>query len=145
VSRGLAKKESSLALGADAYIDSNDSEAMKAAACSFDFMLNTIAAPHNVITLINMLTLDGLMVMVGAGSDSLPVSFGALLMKRRRIAGSLIGGIKETQEMLDFCGDHGIVCDIETIPADAEAVNVAYDRAVKGDVKYRFVIDTSTF
>jgi len=148
ISRGTGKKESAITeLKADDFLDSTDAAAMKAAGDRFDFIIDTIAAPHDFGSLINSLTTDGKIVCVGAPAVQecpfYPVSPFGLIMKRRTVAGSLIGGIKETQEMLDFCGQHNITCDIELI--DASKINEAYDRTVKSDVKYRFVIDTATF
>lgn len=110
---------------------------------SFDFILNTVAAPHNLDAYTSLLKRDGTMTLVGAPATphASPEVFN-LIMKRRSIAGSIIGGIPETQEMLDFCAKHGIVADIELIRADQ--INDAYTRMLKGDVHYRFVIDTAT-
>lgn len=110
---------------------------------SFDFILNTVAAPHNLDAYTSLLKRDGTMTLVGAPATphASPEVFN-LIMKRRSIAGSMIGGIPETQEMLDFCAKHGIVADIELIRADQ--INDAYTRMLKGDVHYRFVIDTAT-
>lgn len=143
ISRGTAKRDSALTeLGAHAYLDSTDAEAMAAAKGNFDFILNTVSAEHDLMAYINLLTLDGTIVLVGAPPCSLPIRGGALIGGRRRVAGSLIGGVKETQDMLDFCGRHNITCDIELI--DASKINEAWDRTVRSDVKYRFVIDTTT-
>ena len=108
-------------------------------------MINTIAAKHDLAPYMNMLTYNGKHILVGVPPD--PLNFHAFQVcgQRKTIAGSLIGGIQETQEMLDFCAKHGITCPHELIPADPEKVNEAYERAVKSDVKYRFVIDSSTF
>jgi uncharacterized zinc-type alcohol dehydrogenase-like protein len=112
---------------------------------SFDFILNTGAAPHNLDAYLTLLKRDGTMCLVGAppidAPHPSPTVFN-LILKRRGIAGSLIGGIRETQEMLDFCAEHGIVCDIEMIAM--RDINEAYERMLKGDVKYRFVIDMQT-
>jgi uncharacterized zinc-type alcohol dehydrogenase-like protein len=115
---------------------------MSAAENSFDFLLNTIPVGHDTDPYMNLLKRDGTMVIVGAVEALTNVSGVPLIFRRRSLAGSLIGGLPETQEMLNFCGEHGITCDIETI--SMKEVNVAYDRTVKGDVKYRFVIDMST-
>ncbi|HYE42533.1 MAG TPA: NAD(P)-dependent alcohol dehydrogenase [Caulobacteraceae bacterium] len=130
-------------LGASRVVISRDPEQMAAVAGEFDFILNTVAAPLNLDPYIQALKTDGAMVLVGAPSEphQSPGVFN-LIMRRRTIAGSLIGGIPETQEMLDFCAEHGIVSDIETI-AMAD-INQAYDRMLKSDVKYRFVIDMQT-
>ncbi len=143
ISRGTSKKDSALKdLGANDYLDSTDAAAMAAAMSSFDFILNTIAAEHNINAYLMLLKRDGKMVMVGAPPNPMQLAAFPLLLGRRTLAGSSIGGIKETQEMLNFCGEHNITCDVETIRADQ--INDAYVRTLKGDVKYRFVIDTST-
>ncbi|OBS10424.1 NAD(P)-dependent alcohol dehydrogenase [Acidihalobacter prosperus] len=129
-------------LGAHEVLISKDAEAMQAAMGSFDFLLNTIPVGHDVDPYMNLLKRDGAMVIVGAVEPLTRVNGVPFIFKRRTMAGSLIGGLPETQEMLDFCGEHNIVCDIEMI--DMRDVNAAYDRTVKGDVKYRFVIDMAT-
>ena len=130
-------------LGADEVVVSKDADAMAKQAGKFDFILNTVAAPHNLDPFINALKRDGTMVLVGAPATPHPSPgvFG-LIFKRRSIAGSLIGGLPETQEMLDFCADRGIVSDVEVIPMNR--INEAYDRMVKSDVKYRFSIDLAS-
>lgn len=143
ISRGTSKKEDALTnLKADAYLDSTDADAMAAAMNSFDFILDTISAQHDINTYLGLVKTDGKVVLVGAPNTPLPVSASGLFMKRKTLAGSLIGGIRETQEMLDFCGRHNILCDIEVIPASK--IDEAYIRTKKADVKYRFVIDIST-
>jgi uncharacterized zinc-type alcohol dehydrogenase-like protein len=112
---------------------------MKAAAEKFDLIINTVSATHEIASHVQLLARDGTMVMLGLTTEGLPIFAMPLLWRRRRIAGSLIGGIRETQEMLDFCAEHGIVCDIETIAP--EQINEAWDRMEKSDVRYRFVID----
>jgi len=129
-------------LGAGEVLISRDTEAMAAAVNSFDFLLNTIPVGHDVNPYMDLLKRDGTMVIVGAVEALTKVSGVPFIFKRRNMAGSLIGGLPETQEMLDFCGEHKIMCDIEMI--DIKDVNTAYDRTVKGDVKYRFVIDMAT-
>lgn len=127
-------------LGAEGAIISTDPEQMAAARGSLDFILNTVAAPHNLDALLALLKRDGTMTLVGAPSEPHPSpDVFSLIFKRRSLAGSLIGGIQETQEMLDFCAEHGIVSDIEMIPI--QQINEAYERMLKGDVRYRFVID----
>jgi uncharacterized zinc-type alcohol dehydrogenase-like protein len=127
-------------LGADHVVLSRDPEAMQAQARTFDLIINTVAVPLDLDPYIAALDLDGTMVLVGApGSPHQSPSVFPLLMARRSIAGSGIGGIPETQEMLDFCAEHGVVSDIEIIPMDQ--INAAYERVLKSDVKYRFVID----
>jgi len=129
-------------LGADEVLISKDAAAMKAAQNSFDFLLNTIPVGHDVDPYMNLLKRDGTMVIVGAVEALTKVNAMPFIFRRRNMAGSLIGGLPETQEMLNFCGEHNIVCDIEKINADE--INEAYDRTVKGDVKYRFVIDIAS-
>jgi alcohol dehydrogenase (NADP+) len=137
------KREDALRLGADEVVVSKDDAQMAAQGNTLDFIINTVAAPHNLDPFLNALTRDGTLALVGAPDQPHP-SPGVfnLILKRRSIAGSLIGGIRETQEMLDFCAKHGIVSDIETIRMDE--INTAYERMLKGDVKYRFVIDMAT-
>ncbi|HCC93368.1 MAG TPA: hydroxyacid dehydrogenase [Flavobacteriaceae bacterium] len=134
-----SKGEDAKKLGADEVLISKDAIQMKAHANSFDFLLNTIPVKHDVNPYLQLLKLDKTMCMVGAIEPLDAVHGGLLIMKRRNLAGSLIGGIKETQEMLDFCGEHNIVSDVEMI--DIQNVNTAYERMMKSDVKYRFVID----
>lgn len=129
-------------LGAHEVLISKDAQAMQAAMGSFDFLLNTIPVGHDVDPYMNLLKRDGAMVIVGSVEPLTRVDGVPFIFKRRTMAGSLIGGLPETQEMLDFCGEHNIVCDIEMI--DMKDVNDAYERTVKGDVKYRFVIDMAT-
>ncbi len=129
-------------LGADSVLISKDEQAMAAAAGSFHFLLNTIPVGHDINPYMELLKTDGTMVIVGAVEALTKASGIPFIFKRRSMAGSLIGGLPETQEMLDFCGKHNITCDIEII--DMKDVNTAYDRTVKGDVKYRFVIDMAT-
>jgi len=137
-----SKKQDALRLGAHEVILSKNSEEFKKHAKSFDFILNTVAAPHSLDPYLGSLKLDGTMVLVGVPEKAHEIEAFDLIGKRRSIAGSLIGGIPETQEMLDYCAEHGIVSDIELIAMNQ--INEAYDRMVKGDVKYRFVIDIST-
>ena len=134
-----SKSEDAKSLGADEVLISKDEEAMKKHAGSFDFLLNTIPVGHDMNPYANLLKRDSTMVLVGAIEPLDPLHGGSLIMGRKSIAGSLIGGIKETQEMLDFCGEHNVVSDIEMI--DIQNINEAYDRLKKSDVKYRFVID----
>jgi alcohol dehydrogenase (NADP+) len=138
-----SKREAAFALGANEVAVSRNANEMAAHAKRFDFILNTVAAPHDLDPFFGLLKRDGTMALVGAPATPHPSSqVFSLIMKRRSLAGSMIGGIPETQEMLDFCADHGIVADIEMIRANE--VNEAYERMVKGDVKYRFVIDTAS-
>ncbi|WP_136685789.1 NAD(P)-dependent alcohol dehydrogenase [Falsirhodobacter xinxiangensis] len=135
-----SKREDALALGANEVVVSRNEAEMAAHAKSFDFILNTVAAPHDLDAFLALLKRDGTMTLVGAPASPHPSPnvFG-LIMKRRAIAGSMIGGIPETQEMLDFCAQHGITSDIEMIRPDE--IEAAYARMLKGDVKYRFVMD----
>ena len=138
-----SKREAAKALGADEVVVSRNPEEMQAHTKRFDFILNTVAAPHNLDAFTALLKRDGTMTLVGAPATPHPSpEVFSLIMKRRSIAGSMIGGIPETQEMLDFCAEHGIVADIEMIRADE--INEAWERMIKGDVKYRFVIDSAT-
>jgi uncharacterized zinc-type alcohol dehydrogenase-like protein len=127
-------------LGADEVVISKDANAMAARAGTLDFIINTVAAPHNLDPFLQALKRDGVMTLVGAPAEPhpSPMVFN-LIMGRRSLAGSLIGGIAETQEMLDFCAEHGITSEIEMIPI--QQINEAYERMLKSDVKYRFVID----
>ncbi len=129
-------------LGADEVVLSRDEAAMQAQASRFDFIIDCVSAEHDINAYLGLLKRDGTLVQVGAPERPLPVAVFSLLGKRRRFAGSLIGGIPETQEMLDFCGEHGIVCDIEMIRMDE--INQAYERMLRSDVKYRFVIDMAS-
>ncbi len=129
-------------LGADEVLLSKDAGAMQAAAGSFDFLLNTIPVGHDSDPYMALLKRDGTMVVVGAVEPMKNVGGVPFIMRRRSMAGSLIGGLPETQEMLDFCGKHNITCDIEMV--SMQDVNTAFDRTVKGDVKYRFVLDMKT-
>ncbi|QJD58238.1 NAD(P)-dependent alcohol dehydrogenase [Pseudomonas sp. gcc21] len=137
------KKKDALRLGASEVVVSKNQDEMDAHRDSFDFILNTVAAPHNLDAYMVLLKRDATMTLVGAPATPHPSPdvFG-LVFRRRRLAGSLIGGIAETQEMLDFCAEHGIVSDIEMISMDQ--INEAYERMLKSDVKYRFVIDMAT-
>lgn len=136
------KREDALRLGADEVIVSTDTNQMRRQAGSFDFILDTVSADHDINAYINLLTHDGTLVLVGAPDKPLPVSAFSLIFGRRNLAGSLIGGIAETQEMLDFCGRHGITSDVEVIAM--QQVNEAYARLLKSDVKYRFSIDMAS-
>jgi len=138
-----SKREDARKLGADEVINSRNSEEMEAHAGSFDFILDTVAASHDLDALTELLTRDGTLTLVGVPEHPHPSpTVGNLIFRRRSIAGSLIGGIAETQEMLDFCSEHGIVADIEMIRI--QQIDEAYDRMQRSDVKYRFVVDNST-
>ncbi len=138
-----SKIEDAKRLGADEVVISKDPEQMQAHANSFDLIVNTVAAQHDLNPFISLLRRDGTMTLVGAPEHDHPSpQVFNLIFKRRRLAGSLIGGIAETQEMLDFCGQHGITSDIEMI--QMQDINAAYERMLKSDVKYRFVIDIAS-
>jgi len=137
------KADDALRLGADEVVISKDADQMAQHLNSFDFILNTVAAPHDLDAFLVLLKRDGTMTLVGVPELPHPSpSVGNLIFKRRHLAGSLIGGIKETQEMLDFCAEHGITSDIEMIKI--QDINTAYERMLKSDVKYRFVIDMAS-
>jgi uncharacterized zinc-type alcohol dehydrogenase-like protein len=138
-----SKREAARALGADEVVVSRNPDEMAAHTKSFDLIVNTVAAPHDLDALTALLKRDATMALVGAPASPHPSpNVMNLISKRRSIAGSMIGGIPETQEMLDFCAEHGIVADIEMIRADE--INEAYERMLKGDVRYRFVIDNAS-
>ena len=138
----LNKKEDALRLGADEVVLSSDEKAMNAHAGTFDFILNTVSAPHDLNMFLRLLTRNGTMVLVGVPDKPPTIDVTNLIFRRGCLAGSLIGGIAETQEMLDYCGANGITSDIEIIPITK--LDNAYDRMVKSDVKYRFVIDLAS-
>jgi uncharacterized zinc-type alcohol dehydrogenase-like protein len=141
--RSAAKAEEARRQGADEVIVSTDAEQMLAAAGRFDFLLDTIPVQHDLNPYLETLRFDGVHILVGLIEPVEPPLHAAnLVMKRRVLAGSLIGGIAETQEVLDFCAEHGISCDIEML--DIRNINQAYERMIAGDVKYRFVIDMAT-
>jgi len=136
------KKEDALRLGADEVVVSRNADEMEKQAGSFDFILDAVSADHDINAYINLLRRDGNLTLVGAPNKPLGVAAFALIMGRRSLSGSPIGGIKETQEMLDFCGEHNITADVEVIPI--QKVNEAYERLLKSDVKYRFSIDMAS-
>ncbi|MFO0725938.1 MAG: NAD(P)-dependent alcohol dehydrogenase [Myxococcota bacterium] len=136
------KAEDAKRLGADEVVNSKNPAAMDAHAGTFDFILDTVSAQHDVNVLLDMLRLEGTLCMVGAPEKPLPVATFGVIFGRKSLAGSLIGGIEETQEMLDFCAQHRIVSEIEVIRMDQ--INEAYERMLKSDVRYRFVIDMAT-
>jgi uncharacterized zinc-type alcohol dehydrogenase-like protein len=136
------KKEDALRLGADEVLISRNADQMKKHAGSFDFILDAVSADHDINAYIQLLRRDGNITLVGAPPKPLAVSALALLFRRRSLSGSVIGGIAETQEMLDFCGRHNITADVEIIPV--QKVNEAYERLLKSDVKYRFSIDMAS-
>ena len=136
------KKEDALRLGADAVVVSRNADEMQRHTESFDFILDAVSADHDINAYINLLRRDGNLTLVGAPAKPLAVSAFGLIMRQRSFSGSNIGGIAETQEMLDFCGQHKITADVEVIPI--QKVNEAYERLVKSDVKYRFSIDMAS-
>lgn len=141
--RSENKRADALKLGADEVVISKDTDAMAARANSLDFIINTVAVPHNLDEFLVLLKRDGVMTLVGAPPEPHPSpAVFNLIMQRRSLAGSLIGGVRETQEMLDFCAEHGIVSEIEIIPIDQ--IDTAYERMLASDVKYRFVIDMAS-
>jgi uncharacterized zinc-type alcohol dehydrogenase-like protein len=129
-------------LGANEVVVSKNEAEMQKHLGSFDFILDTVSAEHNVNAYLDLLKLNGTMTLVGASPTPLPLAVGSLLFRRRQLAGSIIGGLRETQEMLDFCAEHGITADIEMIRI--QQINEAFERLAKSDVKYRFVIDMSS-
>ena len=136
------KVEDALRLGADEVVNSKNADEMKKQLNSFNFILDTVSAPHDINAYLLLLKLDGNLTQVGVPPEPLSLNVGSLIYGRRSLSGSLIGGIKETQEMLDFCGKHDITADIELI--QIQDIDRAYDRLVKSDVKYRFVIDMAS-
>ena len=142
LSQSLSKKEDGIRFGAKDYRSTNDTATFAELNGKFDLILNTVSAKIDVDAYLSLLAVDGSLVNVGAPVEALSVNVFSLIMQRRTFAGSLIGGIRETQEMLDFCAEHGIVPEIETISADE--IDAAYERMQKSDVRYRFVIDAAT-
>jgi uncharacterized zinc-type alcohol dehydrogenase-like protein len=142
LSTSPGKEADARRLGARAFGLTSDPATFQRLAGSFDLILDTISAPHDYNAYLGLLKVDGAMVLLGVPPEPTPVSAFPLIMGRRALAGSLIGGIRETQEMLDFCAEHGIVSDIELIPVSQ--VNEAYERMMKADVRYRFVLDLKT-
>src|SRR5260221_13516875 len=136
------KKEDALRLGADEAVVSRNADEMKKHDSSFDFIIDTVSANHDINAYINLLGVDGNLTLVGAPAEPLDVPAFSLIVRRRSFSGSAIGGIAETQEMLDFCGAHNITADVEVIPI--QKVNEAYERLLKSDVKYRFSIDMAS-
>ncbi len=142
ISHSESKRGDAELLGADDFLLTRNEAVFKQNAKRFDLILDTISAPHDYNNYLNMLARGGTMVLVGL-PDPAPLKAGALVHRRRQLAGSLIGGIRETQEMLEFCAKHGVLADIELIPV--HKINEAYDRMVKSDVRYRFVIDGKSY
>ncbi|MEY3858157.1 MAG: hypothetical protein RL290_751 [Actinomycetota bacterium] len=143
LSHSPAKRADALAMGAKYFVDTAAPDALKPLTKSFDLVLNTVSSYLDINEYLNLLALDATLVVIGLPGKPYEVNAGALLNGRRRIAGSMIGGIPEMQEMLDFCGKHSIVSDVEVIKASY--ANAAYERTIASDVKYRFVIDAATF
>lgn len=134
------KKESALSLGANQFVLTSSNEEMKKAALSFDFLIDTVSAKHDYNTYLNLLRKEGTMILLGVPPEAPQLATFQLISKRRKIAGSFIGGITETQEMLDYCAENNITAEVEVISPDY--INEAFERTLKGDVYYRFVIDT---
>ena len=135
----IRKKEDALRLGAHEVVLSKNEAEMKAHAASFDFILDTVSAPHDLNAYLTLLKRDRVMVLVGVPDKDPQIQAGNLIFGRRQLGGSLIGGLPETQEMLNYCAEHDITSDVEIIPI--QKINEAYERMIKGDVKYRFIID----
>lgn len=133
------KRDDALKLGADEVLLSKNLEEMAAHNNTFDFILDTVSSKHDINLYLTLLKRDGVIVFVGVPNEPLSLNLGNLIVPPRKLAGSLIGGVAETQEMLDYCAEHNILCDIEQIPI--QKINEAYERILKSDVKYRFVID----
>ncbi|MGJ7903967.1 NAD(P)-dependent alcohol dehydrogenase [Lysobacter sp. 1R34A] len=142
LSTSESKREAALALGAHAFAATRDKATFKTLSRSFDFIIDTVSGDHDYNAYLGLLKFDGTMVLLGIPETPSTVAAGALIMQRRKLGGSLIGGIRETQEMLDFCAEHGVASDIELI--DIARINEAYERMIKGDVHYRFVIDIAS-
>ncbi|MBC7519040.1 MAG: NAD(P)-dependent alcohol dehydrogenase [Microbacteriaceae bacterium] len=142
LSQSLSKRDDGLRFGADHYYATSDSETFTTLANTFDLIINTVSAKLELDSYLSMLALDGTMVNVGAPPEALPLHVFTLFTNRRSFAGSTIGGIRETQEMLDFCAEHNIAPEVEVISADG--INAAYERVLSSDVRYRFVIDVAT-
>jgi alcohol dehydrogenase (NADP+) len=136
------KAQDAKRFGANEIVISKNPAEMERHLNSFDYILDTVSAPHDINAYLMLLKREGTMTLVGAPEKEPTVHPFNLIFKRRQLAGSLIGGLKETQEMLDFCEQHGITCDVEIIPI--QQVNEAYERMIRSDVKYRFVIDMAT-
>jgi uncharacterized zinc-type alcohol dehydrogenase-like protein len=142
LSQSLRKQDDGLRLGADGYFATSDDATFDGLAGHFDLIVNTVSAKLEIGRFLELLKTDGALVNVGAPSEPLPVPIFSLLRQRRSFAASSIGSIRETQEMLDFCAEHGIAAEIERISADQ--INDAWERVLNSDVRYRFVIDNST-
>ncbi len=138
----LKKKEDALRLGADDVVLSTDANAMKAHARSFDFIVDAASGPHSYDPYLELLKQDATLAMVGLPGKPATIEIGNLIFRRAALSGSMIGGMPETQQMLDYCGQHDIVADVEVIPI--QKINEAFERMLKQDVKYRFVLDMSS-
>jgi uncharacterized zinc-type alcohol dehydrogenase-like protein len=136
------KEEDARRLGAHNFVVTKDPSKLEPLKSKFDFILDTVSADHDVNLYLNLLRRDGALVLVGLPENALEVSAFSVVSNRRRLAGSSIGGIRETQEMLDYCAEHGIVSDVEVIPI--QRIEEAYKRTIKADVRYRFVIDMAS-
>jgi len=141
-STSASKEQDARRLGAHEFVVSKDPKSLEALANRFDLILDAVSAPHDLNAYLNLLRRDGALALVGASPKPLEIAAFSLIHKRRTLAGSLIGGIRETQEMLDYCAAHNITSDVEVIPI--QQVDAAYERTIKGDVRYRFVIDIKT-
>ena len=142
LSQSLRKQADGKRMGADHFYATSDPETFTKLAGSFDLIINTVSASMDWNEYLSLLKIDGTMVVVGIPAKDIPIAAFSLTAGRRSLAGSQIGGIRETQEMLDFCSQHGITCDIEVVPI--QKVNEAYERVLKSDVRYRFVIDMAS-
>ena len=142
LSHSPGKRDDALALGADDFVVTSKENSFRENEKRFNFILDTVSAMHDYNACLGLLKRDGTMVLVGI-PEPVPLSAAPLVMQRRHLSGSLIGGIRETQEMLDFCAEHGVLSDVEVIPV--QKVNEAYERVLKSDVRYRFVIDIASF
>ena len=142
LSTSPGKKQDALDLGAHNFAVTKDPEQVKQLRNTFDFIVDTVSAPHDYNLYLGMLRRDGTMILLGVPPEPTPVAAFHLIGKRKRLVGSMIGGIKETQEMLDYCAEHNIMSDVEVIPI--QKINEAYERTLKSDVRYRFVIDMAS-
>ena len=142
LSTSRAKEADAARLGAKHFALTSDAKTFERLAGSFEMLVDTVSAPHDYAAYLGLLAPYGVMAIVGAPPKPMPVPAFALIAGNKRLAGSNIGGIKETQEMLDFCASHDLAADVEVIPA--KAINSAYERMLRGDVRYRFVIDAKT-
>ena len=142
LSTSKSKEADALKLGAHDFLVTSDEEEMKKRKSHFDFILNTVSAKHDYGQYLQLLKLNGTMTLVGIPPDAIPLKANPLISRRRSLSGSMIGGIRETQEMLDYCAEHNIVSDVEVIPM--QMINEAYDRMLRSDVRYRFVIDLAS-